>query len=146
MLTVSFSRARRSGSKLDSVPAPRRPGPRGWDPHDARNRKVLTTEGPWEFRVVPAPANAAGARRQRLHGVQLWHPQGRVSVLTPALSTEGWLEVFPVEQLRWAVADWDGVAELVRAEHGLEVPAWPAIVALYRWFLRGGAPASEAAR
>jgi hypothetical protein len=77
--------------------------------HVPSDRELLARVGPWEVRrhAVADERFAYFASRALLH-LQLWHPEQRISVLTPSRLTGGRFELARGAR-RASVANWAGV-------------------------------------
>lgn len=100
--------------------------------HSPFDRELLARIGPWEVRrhATDDGRFAYFATRSMLH-VQLWHPEHRVSVLTPSLLTGGRFEIAFSTRRAW-VADWDGVLGQL-PDH--ELPRRSELAALSLWLV-----------
>lgn len=113
-------------------------------PHDPNERVWLAELGTWQLR-----GHAPGGRFQRwlqAHGMghlQLWHPERRISILTPSRLTLGRWELFPVHGWKLPVYDWVDVRDQLRSMH-LRAPSTAALRAALRWFCHTDAAALDA--
>ena len=105
-------------------------------PHDPNERVVLDQVGDWEVRAfaVADPKYDYFVRRGFLH-LQLWHPERRVSVLTPSRLTLGRYEIFPVNGWKLPETDLHEVAAIVLRNHVLDLPSPKRIQTLESWFV-----------
>lgn len=71
---------------VHDTPAPPPP------PHDPRDRELLTRLDDWEIRAFGSRWFAFFAPRGLWH-VQLWHPEKRLSIITPSTLTRGSYEL-----------------------------------------------------
>jgi len=121
-------------------------------PHDPRERALVDFVDGWQVRVFPAtdPKFRYFVSRRLLH-VQLWHPEARVSVLTPSRLTAGCFEAFPYRDWKIRLRCPDALHRVVRDGHGIALPALPRLAALVLWHVRAAerhaarAPASAGA-
>lgn len=70
--------------------------------------------------------------------VQLWHPEARISVLTPSRLTCGFFEVYPFDEWKAQAHDYEALAALVATAAGLGGPAfpsWPRLRTILRAFV-----------
>jgi len=106
-------------------------------PHDPRERERLGQVGAWEVRAFARDgrAHAYFARRELLH-LQLWHPEARVSLLTPSRLTGGAYELFPIDGWKCAVRSAEDARRLARYAHGIELPTPLRLAALIEWYVR----------
>jgi hypothetical protein len=120
-------------------------------PHDPRERVVVATVGGWELRVFPPDDRKFSyfVTRGFLH-VQLWHPQARVSVLTPSRLTGGMYEAFPCGGWKVPVDEPAPLRELIGRTHGISMPSLPRLAAIIEWYVRAeerrAAPRPESTR
>ena len=80
-------------------------------PHDPRERELAMLADGWEVRVFGGRKFQYFVGRGFLH-VQLWHPEERISILTPSRLTCGFYEVFPVLDWKARAADHDRLAQI----------------------------------
>jgi hypothetical protein len=119
--------------------APFEPAPLPPSPHDPREREVVSTVGTWQIRQFPASdAKLAYFTGRGFLHVQLWHPEHRVSVLTPSRLTGGRFEVWAAGADRVSVSRWAAIGE---ALPGVAVPGAVEIAAVERWFVLRHEPA-----
>lgn len=106
-------------------------------PHDPRERALVDFVDGWQVRVFPAtdPKFPYFVGRRLLH-VQLWHPEARVSVLTPSRLTAGCFEAFPYRDWKIRLRCPDALERVVRDSHGVALPALPRLAALVLWHVR----------
>ena len=102
-------------------------------PHDPRDRGVVAELGAWQARqfAVDDQKLAYFAPRGFLH-LQLWHPAGAVSVLTPSRITAGRYETWAAGGDRIAAGSWRAIERLLA---GLGVPGRSRLAALEQWFV-----------
>lgn len=106
-------------------------------PHDPRERIVGARVNGWEVRVfAPTDARRAYLAARGFGHLQLWHPEARVSILTPSRLTGGHFEVFPVEGWKYPVGDASAVREIVQQVFRLPLPRPARLAALVEWFVR----------
>jgi hypothetical protein len=100
--------------------------------HSPFDRELLARVGPWEVRRHARDDGrfAYLATRSMLH-VQLWHPDHRVSVLTPSRLTGGRFEIASSTRRAW-VADWDAVVAQL-PDH--QLPRRSDLAALSLWLV-----------
>jgi hypothetical protein len=106
-------------------------------PHDPSERALVCKLGAWEFRAFPPddPKHRYFATRELLH-LQLWHPDARVSLLTPSRLTAGAFELFPVDGWKCVVRSAEEARRLARYAHGVELPSPLRLAALIEWYVR----------
>lgn len=106
-------------------------------PHHIGDRKIVAELDGWMVRAFPTGDRKFDYLRARgfLH-LQLWHPDARVSVLTPSDLTDGLFEIFPVAgwKARTSAAS---VRALVAREHRVELLSLTRIAAITEWYVRG---------
>lgn len=90
-------------------------------PHDPRERELALRLGGWEVRLFGNPKFEYFVTRGFWH-LQLWHPLGRVSVLTPSRLTRGFYEAFPVFDWKGHASTYDALANLVSRIHSVRLP------------------------
>lgn len=101
--------------------------------HDPSSRVLVCRLNAWEFR---ARACCLGDGFSRVHGLQLWHPERRVSILVPSIETRGRFQVFPIDGASMTFPDYATVREAVRRRLGLVAPVPARLLATHRWYLR----------
>lgn len=113
--------------------AARRPPP----PHDPAERVLITRLDGWQVRDFGYDdvRLAYFATRGFAH-FQLWHPERRLSVLTPSRLTDGQYEVFPIGRWKRRAPSWRALAALLRAHDAPAPPSEACLRALERWFSR----------
>src|SRR5262245_44318024 len=106
-------------------------------PHDPRERVVVAVVDGWEIRAFPPDDSKVAyfVTRGFLH-VQLWHPQARVSVLTPSRLTAGRFEAFPCGGWKAPVEATAHLRSLVERTHGVAMPAAARLAAIIEWYVR----------
>jgi hypothetical protein len=108
-------------------------------PHDPRERVVVSTVGDWQIRqFAETDAKLAYFTGRGFLHVQLWHPEHRVSILTPSRLTGGRFEVWAAGADRVAVTRWSAIDE---ALPGIATPRAIEIAAVERWFVLRHEPA-----
>lgn len=115
-------------SGLSCLPEPA--SEEGWPPppHDPRERELALVVAGWEVRLF-------GGRKFDYfvtHGfwhLQLWHPEARVSILTPSRLTRGLYEAYPIANWKAQAPDYDKLATLL---DGLVEAKLPERVAVLR--------------
>lgn len=98
-------------------------------------RELAQTIGEWEVRVFADDKFGFFVARGLWH-VQLWHPQARVSVLTPSRLTGDAYEIFPVEGWKRGAATSTDVAKIVSREHDIDFVDEAALRQIERIFVR----------
>jgi len=78
-----------------------------------------------------------------LSHIQLWHPEARVSVLTPSRLTCERYEVFPIEQWKRAASSEAEVCALLGEHLGLALPRMALLLSLQRQFAEPPRPSVE---
>jgi hypothetical protein len=116
------------------------PSPAGsWPPppHDPRERAAVASIDGWEIRIFPEGDRRAEYFTPRgfLHA-QLWHPQARVSVLTPSRLTGGLFELYPYQGWKAPVCEPSLLRALVVETHGLPFPCPKRLAAIIEWYVR----------
>jgi hypothetical protein len=81
-------------------------------PHDPRERDVALDVDAWEVRLFTDRKFDYFVTRGFWH-VQLWHPAGRVSVLTPSRLTNGFYEAFPIANWKAQAASYEALVTLI---------------------------------
>jgi hypothetical protein len=116
-----------------------RPAPHEWPPppHDPRERVLAAHIDGWEVRAFPPDDRKFQyfVTRGFLH-VQLWHPQARVSVLTPSRLTGDQYEVFPCGGWKAPVDEPAPLRRLVARTHGVALPSLGRLAAIVEWYVR----------
>lgn len=105
----------------------------GWPPppHDPRERELAVVVAGWEVRLF-------GGRKFEYfvaHGfwhLQLWHPEARVSVLTPSRLTRGLYEAYPIANWKAQAPDYDRLVTLLGGLVAAELPEKSAVLRLER--------------
>ena len=105
--------------------------------HDPCERILVESLGEWQIRIFRPSGDFHRyfAAKGILH-VQLWHPEARVSLLTPSPLTAGRYEVYPFAGWKHARHSYQMLAEEVRAGCGLELPREDRVLALVAMFGR----------
>lgn len=93
----------------------------------------MVLEG-WEVRLFGGRKFQYFVTRGFWH-VQLWHPEARISVLTPSRLTCGFFEVYPVDDWKAQAHDYEGLAALVAGLGGPSIPSWPRLHTILRAFV-----------
>lgn len=106
-------------------------------PHDPTERILVTRLDGWQVRDFADDDSRQHyfATRGFAH-FQLWHPERRLSVLTPSRLTDQQFEVFPIGRGKLRIRSWDELASLLRSHHGVVPPSLSCLRALERWFQR----------
>jgi hypothetical protein len=114
---------------------------RSWppSPHDPRERVAIGAAGQWSIRQFAPqdPKLAYFTGRGFLH-LQLWHPEHRISILTPSRLTAGRFEAWAVGGDRLTVVSWD---EIAAGLGDITAPTAAEIRALERWLVMRHEPA-----
>ncbi len=108
----------------------------GWPPppHDPRERELaLVVEG-WEVRAFGGRKFEYFVARGFWH-LQLWHPEARVSVLTPSRLTRGLYEAYPIANWRAQAPDYDRLVTLLGGLFAAKLPERSAVLRLERAFV-----------
>jgi len=104
-------------------------------PHNPGERKLAGQIGGWQIRLFdPDDLKFKYFLPRGFLHAQLWHPEARVSVLTPSRLTGGLFEVFPVDEWK-APASAAAVHSLVAREHGVTLPSLTRIAAVIQWYV-----------
>jgi hypothetical protein len=112
---------------------PQRPPP----PHDPTERVLITRIEGWQVRdFAHDDERLAYFAARGLGHLQLWHAARGVSVLTPSRLTDGRYEAFPIAGWKQRADDWQALATMLRASHGLALPSHARLRAVERWFTR----------
>ena len=100
-------------------------------PHDPSERILVEYLGDWEIRIFSPSGifHRYFAAKGMLH-VQLWHPEARVSLLTPSPITAGRYEIYPLAGWKHARHSYQALVEDVRAGCGLDLPREDTLLAL----------------
>jgi len=106
----------RDGDLRDRLP-PEWPPP----PHDPRERELALEQGGWQVRLFGGRKFQYFVTRGFWH-MQLWHPDARVSVLTPSRLTSGFYETFPIANWKAQAADYPTLVQLVSEMHEIVLP------------------------
>jgi len=120
---VSAAKGAQSSARCGEQPSsePARDGNWPPPPHDPRERDPVICVRGWEVRVFGEHQFQYFVRRGFWH-LQLWHPEARVSVLTPSRLTCDLYEVFPIASWKARAATVPELARLIAEEHGFELP------------------------
>lgn len=112
--------------------APGEPPP----PHDPRERELAsrTADGQWEVRVFGSRMFQYFVTRGLWH-VQLWHPEARVSLLTPSRLTLGFYEAFPIAGWKGHAPDHGRLVALVARSHRVTLPSAVELARIERAFV-----------
>jgi hypothetical protein len=108
--------SRVADSALEAAPADGWPPP----PHDPRERELIATVCDWEIRLFAERQFQYLVRNGFWH-VQLWHPEARVSVLTPSRLTRDRYEVFPIAGWKAGAKNYQELAKLIADEHSVSL-------------------------
>ncbi len=120
-----------------TVPLVRRGADRPPPPHDPTERVLVGHVDDWEVRDFAADDPRYRYLLPRGFGhLQLWHPEARLSILTPSRLTRDRYEAFPVVGWKRREHDWAALAAIVRAQTGVTPPTPLSMRALARWFER----------
>lgn len=90
-------------------------------PHDPRERRTILWLGDWEVRLHDDRKFRYFIARGLWH-LQLWHPERRLSVLTPSRLTHGLYEVFPIDGWKAWVGGFEALASMLRRVHQVSPP------------------------
>jgi hypothetical protein len=90
-------------------------------PHDPRERDLTMLLDGWEVRLFGGRKFEYFVARDFWH-LQLWHPEARVSLLTPSRLTCGFYEAFPIAGWKAQAPDYGQIARMARREHGVALP------------------------
>jgi len=85
-------------------------------PHDPRERELAAIVDGWEVRLFGGRKFQYFVTRGFWH-IQLWHPEARVSILTPSRLTCGFYEAFPIANWKERTATYDRLVRILRATH-----------------------------
>ncbi len=105
-------------------------------PHDPRERQLVSCVAGWELRLFGEQQFQYFVRHGLWH-LQLWHPEARVSVLSPSRLTQALYEAFPIAGWKGRAAGHAQLTALVHGEHGLDLPREATLFELERAFVRG---------
>jgi len=104
--------------------------------HDPHQRVMVGYAGDWEVRDFPRHHDAGHeANRQGMAHVQLWLPSHGVSLLTPSLLTRDRWEAYPIADWKLATPYFGIMAQLLRTEHGVELPSGAEMRRIARWLV-----------
>lgn len=104
-------------------------------PHDPRERELAMLAEGWEVRVFADRKFQYFVTRGFLH-VQLWHPEARISILSPSRLTSGFYEMFPVRDWKARAADYDRLAQLFsRLRTSARLPTRARLITIERAFV-----------
>ncbi|WP_437630612.1 hypothetical protein [Sorangium sp. So ce854] len=105
----------------------------GWPPppHDPRERELALVVAGWEVRIFTGRKFEYFVARGFWH-LQLWHPEARVSVLTPSRLTRGLYEAYPIENWKAQAPDYDKLAALLGGLFAARLPDASAVLRLER--------------
>lgn len=103
-------------------------------PHDPRERELVMVLTGWEVRLFSGPKFQYFAPRGFWH-VQLWHPEARVSVLTPSRLTSGFYEAYPIANWKAQASDYDRLVSLIAGTHSASLPRKAEIVRIEKAFV-----------
>ncbi|XXX73227.1 hypothetical protein WMF30_36820 [Sorangium sp. So ce134] len=126
---LAVDRPRRSGPALLAEPAREE----GWPPppHDPRERELALVVAGWEVRVFVGRKFEYFVARGFWH-LQLWHPEARVSVLTPSRLTRGLYEAYPIANWKAQAPDYDKLVTLLGGLFAAKLPEKSAVLRLER--------------
>ncbi|WP_394826276.1 hypothetical protein [Pendulispora albinea] len=117
VLERPFSISLDEGSR-ERLEAPHWPPP----PHDPRERDLALMLEEWEVRLFGGRKFQYFVTRGFWH-LQLWHPVGRISILTPSRLTSGFYETFPVANWKAQAPDYRSLVQLVEGMHEIRMPS-----------------------
>ncbi|WP_437500095.1 hypothetical protein [Sorangium sp. So ce1099] len=105
----------------------------GWppSPHDPREREVALVVAGWEVRLFGGRKFEYFVTRGFWH-LQLWHPEARVSVLTPSRLTRGLYEAYPIANWKAQAPDYEKLAALLGGLFAAKLPEASAVLRLER--------------
>jgi hypothetical protein len=105
-------------------------------PHDPEERTLLTRCDGWEVRVFGETdfRHAYFARKSMLH-LQLWHPERRVSVLTPSRLTADRWELYSEQTHKLRLRKRAMLVRVLAEQHGLRLPNPSTLAGLEFWFV-----------
>jgi hypothetical protein len=106
-------------------------------PHDPSERVLVTHIDRWEVRdFARDDSRYSYFLRHGFSHLQLWHPEGGISLLTPSRLTSDQYELFPIEGWKRRHGDWGQLGSLLLREHGVALPSLVELRAVDRWFVR----------
>ncbi|WP_437996055.1 hypothetical protein WMF26_33375 [Sorangium sp. So ce185] len=105
----------------------------GWPPppHDPRERELALVVAGWEVRLFVGRKFEYFVARGFWH-LQLWHPEARVSVLTPSRLTRGLYEAYPIANWKAQAPDYDKLVTLLGGLFAAKLPDKAAVLRLER--------------
>ncbi|MGK3987002.1 hypothetical protein WME99_28440 [Sorangium sp. So ce136] len=105
----------------------------GWPPppHDPRERELALVVAGWEVRLFAGRKFDYFVTRGFWH-LQLWHPEARVSVLTPSRLTRGLYEAYPIANWKAQAPDYEKLAALLGGLFAAKLPETSAVLRLER--------------
>ncbi|WP_437567191.1 hypothetical protein [Sorangium sp. So ce542] len=105
----------------------------GWPPppHDPRERELALVVAGWEVRLFVGRKFEYFVARGFWH-LQLWHPEARVSVLTPSRLTCGLYEAYPIANWKAQAPDYDKLVALLGGLFAAKLPEKAAVLRLER--------------
>ncbi|AUX34913.1 MULTISPECIES: hypothetical protein [Sorangium] len=105
----------------------------GWPPppHDPRERELALVVAGWEVRLFVGRKFEYFVARGFWH-LQLWHPEARVSVLTPSRLTCGLYEAYPIANWKAQAPDYDKLVTLLGGLFPAKLPERSAVLRLER--------------
>ncbi|WP_438004112.1 hypothetical protein WME89_35480 [Sorangium sp. So ce321] len=105
----------------------------GWPPppHDPRERELALVVAGWEVRLFGGRRFEYLVTRGFWH-LQLWHPEARVSVLTPSRLTRGLYEAYPIANWKAQAPDYEKLAALLGGLFAARLPEASAVLRLER--------------
>ncbi|WP_394843325.1 hypothetical protein LZC95_40530 [Pendulispora brunnea] len=98
-------------------------------PHDPRERDLAMVLEGWEVRLFGGRKFQYFVTRGFWH-LQLWHPEARISVLTPSRLTQGFYETFPVANWKAQAPDYKSLVQLVTGMHEIRLPNYGEVARL----------------
>ncbi|MBX3225658.1 MAG: hypothetical protein KIT84_31230 [Labilithrix sp.] len=105
-------------------------------PHDPRDREEAYALGEWQVRVATGRMFEYFVPRGLWH-VQLWHPETRISILTPSRLTMGAWEAFPLQTWKARRETWSSLALALAAEHDVKLPSAAEVAWVESTFVHG---------
>ncbi|WP_437934633.1 hypothetical protein [Sorangium sp. So ce341] len=105
----------------------------GWPPppHDPRERELALVVAGWEVRLFVGRKFEYFVAHGFWH-LQLWHPEARVSVLTPSRLTCGLYEAYPIANWKAQAPDYDKLVTLLGGLFAAKLPEKAAVLRLER--------------
>ena len=100
-------------------------------PHDPRERELALMLDAWEVRLFGGRKLEYFVTRGFWHA-QLWHPEARISILTPSRLTLGLYEAFPIANWKAQAPDYDKLTTLLDGVHAVALPPRLAVLRVER--------------